>query len=89
MDLEEAFESQDDIVTLVDISTGEAARYEMLDIIEYNDEEYAVLCPLLQGDEGVVDIFIYRFEGDDLVEIEDEDEFNTIVTLAQALSDDE
>lgn len=60
---------EQDIITLTD-QYGESVRFELLDIVEYNDDEYAVLYPADGGDEEPVHILRITSENLDLDEME-------------------
>lgn len=73
------------IITLTD-QYGESVRFELLDIIEYEDQEFAVLYPADGGDDEPVHILRITSENLDLDEMEfegldDEDLINTVFDL--------
>ena len=73
------------IITLTDQS-GESVRFELLDIVEYEDQEFAVLYPADGGDDEPVHILRITSENLDLDEMEfegldDEDLINTVFDL--------
>lgn len=73
------------IITLTD-QYGESVRFELLDIVEYEDQEFAVLYPADGGDDEPVHILRITSENLDLDEMEfegldDEDLINTIFDL--------
>ena len=57
------------IITLTD-QYGESVRFELLDIIEYEDQEFAVLYPADGGDDEPVHILRITSENLDLDEME-------------------
>ena len=70
------------IITLTD-QYGESVRFELLDIVEYEDQEFAVLYPADGGDDEPVHILRITSENLDLDEMEfegldDEDLINTV-----------
>lgn len=85
-------EAREDIVTLVD-DEGHEHAFTVVDIIEVDEKEYALLMPLdaehdhdhaghdhaHDHDEETEDVLVLRFEGDSLVMIEDEEEFKRVV----------
>ncbi len=73
------------IITLTD-QYGESVRFELLDIIEYEDQEFAVLYPADGGDDEPVHILRITSENLDLDEMEfegldDEDLINAVFDL--------
>lgn len=74
-----------DIITLTD-QHGESIRFEVLDLIEYHEDEYAVLYPADGGDEEPVHILRVISENLDLDEMElegldDDDLIDTIYQI--------
>lgn len=73
------------IITLTD-QYGESVRFELLDIVEYEDQEFAVLYPADGGDDEPVHILRITSENLDLDEMEfegldDEGLINTVFDL--------
>ena len=73
------------IITLTD-QYGESVRFELLDIVEYEDQEFAVLYPSDGGDDEPVHILRITSENLDLDEMEfegldDEDLINAVFDL--------
>lgn len=73
------------IITLTD-RYGESVRFELLDIVEYEDQEFAVLYPADGGDDEPVHILRITSENLDLDEMEfegldDEDLINAVFDL--------
>lgn len=73
------------IITLTD-QYGESVRFELLDIVEYEDQEFAVLYPADGGDDEPVHILRITSENLDLDEMEfegldDENLINTVFDL--------
>ena len=73
------------IITLTD-QDGESVRFELLDIVEYEDQEFAVLYPADGGDDEPVHILRITSENLDLDEMEfegldDEDLINAVFDL--------
>lgn len=82
-------EAKEDIVTLVD-EDGNEHEFAVVDIIEVDDKEYALLMPAEsegEGDEDSEDVLVLRFEDDSLVMIEDEAEFNRVVQYLEELGE--
>ena len=72
-------------ITLTD-QYGESVRFELLDIVEYEDQEFAVLYPADGGDDEPVHILRITSENLDLDEMEfegldDEDLINAVFDL--------
>ena len=73
------------IITVTD-KYGESVRFELLDIVEYEDQEFAVLYPADGGDDEPVHILRITSENLDLDEMEfegldDEDLINAVFDL--------
>lgn len=73
------------IITLTD-QYGESVRFELLDIVEYEDQEFAVLYPADGGDDEPVHILRITSENLDLDEMEfegldDEDLIDVVFDL--------
>ena len=73
------------IITLTD-QYGESVRFELLDIVEYEDQEFAVLYPADGGDDEPVHILRITSENLDLDEmdfegLDDEDLINAVFDL--------
>lgn len=73
------------IITLTD-QYGESVRFELLDIVEYEDQEFAVLYPADGGDDEPVHILRITSENLDLDEMEfegldDEELINSVFDL--------
>lgn len=81
-------EAKEDIVTLVD-EDGNEHEFAVVDIIEVDEKEYALLMPADgEGeDEEAEDVLVLRFEDDSLVMIEDEAEFNRVVQYLEELGE--
>ena len=79
------------IITLTD-QYGESVRFELLDIVEYEDQEFAVLYPADGGDDEPVHILRITSENLDLDEMEfegldDEDLINAVFDLFRERND--
>ncbi len=79
----------DPIITMTD-ADGNDTQFEFLDIVEYNDKEYAVLLPV-GDDDGLVVIF--RIEGDEedetYIGVDDEEEASAVFELFKEQNADE
>lgn len=89
MDIEnnnqEMDEELDNIVTLND-EDGNEVKFEFLDLIEYNSEEYVILLPIEES-EDAGEVVILKVEDNDsedeesYVGVEDEEELNTVFSI--------
>ena len=95
MDEENMNEELDNIVTLND-ENGEEVKFEFLDLVEYNGEEYVVLLPVeedVDGDPG--EVVILKVEDTDNEEeesyigVEDEEELNAVFEIFKEKFKDE
>lgn len=78
-------EEFDNIITLND-EDGKEVKFEFLDIIEYNDEEYVILLPTEETDDAgeVVILKVEQTENEDeesYVGVEDEEELNAVFSI--------
>lgn len=92
---------QEDVVVLTD-EEGHEHEFTVIDVIEVEGKEYAILVPMLETDEEVEDedVFdadeavILRIDKDDegediLVDIEDEEEWQRVANAWDELLDEE
>ena len=77
--MDENMEELDNIITLND-ENGNEVKFEFLDLIEYNDEEYVVLLPMDSEEDDDGEVVILRLEDTDedaeeesYVSVEDEE----------------
>ena len=77
--MDENMEELDNIITLND-ENGNEVKFEFLDLIEYNDEDYVVLLPMDSEEDDDGEVVILRLEETDedseeesYVSVEDED----------------
>lgn len=79
-------EERDDIVVLLD-ENGEEAKFEYIDTIEMNDNEYIVLIPFDEDEpeeeDEVEEVVILKIEHgedgeDSFVSVDDDDELNAV-----------
>ena len=76
MDNEENNEMQDNIITLKD-ENGKDLKFEFLDVIEYNNDNYVVLLPVAEdGTEEGDEVVILREEG--LTEDGEDESYGTV-----------
>ena len=88
--MEENFEGEelDNIVILNDVD-GNEVKFEFLDLIDFEDEEYIVLLPVNEeGDEEEGEVVILRVEDTDeeadeesYVSVDDEDTLNKVFEI--------
>ena len=78
----------DPVVTVTD-TRGKTEKYEFLDIVNYKNLEYAVLCPL-NGD-GYVEIFLIGNQNrkETYSPVEDEDTLEGVFELFRLKNEDE
>ncbi|MCG8499627.1 MAG: DUF1292 domain-containing protein [Firmicutes bacterium] len=86
-------EERDDIVVLVD-ENGEEVEFQHLDTIEANENDYVILLPLEDNEEGEGQVVILRVEQDEegediLVPIEDEGELTEVFEEFKTRMEDE
>ena len=68
------------IITLTD-QYGESVRFELLDIVEYEDQEFAVLYPADGGDDEPVHILRITSENLEFEGLDDEDLIDAVFDL--------
>ena len=89
--MDEEFEGEelDNIVTLND-ENGEEVKFEFLDLVELNDEEYVVLLPITEeGEEEEGEVVILKVEDTDdddsdeesYVSVDDEEILNKVFEI--------
>jgi putative Holliday junction resolvase len=85
----------DDVVVLTD-EDGEEHEFTVVDVIEVDGNDYAVLLPMGQehGEGEEEEAVILRVESDDegediLVEIEDDDEWERVAEAWEEIAEDE
>ncbi len=86
MDQQE-LEGAEDIVTLVD-EDGKNHDFQVVDIIEVEGKEYALLLPAESEDPEQDEVLVLRFEEDRFEMIEDEAEFQKVVKVLEELNDE-
>ena len=89
MDFEnnEIEEDLDNVIVLND-EEGKEVRFEFLDLIEYEDEEYVILLPMDEENEDEAgEVVILKVEDTDsedeesYVSVDDQDTFNTVFQM--------
>ena len=95
MDNEELNLEEENIIVLND-EEGKEVRFEFLDLIEYDGEEYVVLLPVLEeGEEDSGEVVILKLEETDseeeesYVSVDDEEVLNTVFQMFKEKFKDE
>lgn len=84
---------EDEVLTLTD-EEGNEHEFSVIDIIEMDGSEYAILLPLEGGEEDQDEAIILRIDSDDdgnevLVDIEDDEEWEKVAdTWASMVEED-
>lgn len=86
--MDQEMDTAEDIVTLVD-EEGKNHDFQVVDIIEVEDREYALLLPADSDDPEQDEVLVLRFEEDRFEMIEDEAEFQKVVKVLEELNEDE
>jgi len=84
---------EDDIIETFD-ENGEVVKFKLFDVIEYENEDYAILIPIdddSYDDEPEMVLMHLLQEGDEytLESIDDEEKFEKIVEYIDSLEDEE
>lgn len=83
---------ENNIIETVD-ENGEIIRFQLFDIIEFEEKEYALLLPEddEESDETEMVLMLLTKDGDDysFETIDDEDEFERVSEYIESLGDDE
>lgn len=97
----EEYEDEADVIVLTDEETGEEHEFELIDILQVGDREYAVVAPLEEGDgdeddEDIEDgeAIILRVETDEngdriFTDIEDDEEWQRVADAWDAAMEGE
>lgn len=85
--MEQEMDTAEDIVTLVD-EEGKNHDFQVVDIIEVDGKEYALLLPADSEDPEQDEVLVLRFEEDRFEMIEDEAEFQKVVKVLEELNDE-
>lgn len=88
MEQQQDLDTAEDIVTLVD-EEGKNHDFQVVDIIEVDDKEYALLLPADSEDPEADEVLVLRFEEDRFEMIEDEAEFQKVVKVLEELNEEE
>ena len=85
--MEQEMETSEEIITLVD-DEGKNHDFQVVDIIEVEGKEYALLLPADSEDPEQDEVLVLRFEEDRFEMIEDEAEFQKVVKVLEELNDE-
>ncbi len=80
---------ESDIITL-EFDDGQEVECEIMGVFDFNGKEYIALIP----DDGTDDVYIYGYKevGDDefeIIDIEDDDEFEAVVAEFDSIMDEQ
>lgn len=88
-------EEQDNVIILND-EDGNEVKFEFLDLVELEDEEYVVLLPIAEGEEDDGEVVILKLEDTDedseeesYVGVEDEEILNKVFSIFKEKFKDE
>ncbi len=86
-ELDPNFEEESNLIVLND-ENGEEIKFEFLDLIEYDGEEYVVLLPVIEeGEEDSGEVVILKLEESEnedeesYVSVDDEEVLNTVFQI--------
>lgn len=80
-------ELDNEVITLVD-EDGTSHDFQIVDVLEVEGKEYALLLPDGETDEEEDEVLVLRIEEDRMELIEDEAEFQKVVAAIQEMADD-
>ncbi len=86
--MDQEMDTAEDIVTLVD-EEGKNHDFQVVDIIEVEGKEYALLLPADSDDPEQDEVLVLRFEEDRFEMIEDEAEFQKVVKVLEELNEED
>jgi uncharacterized protein YrzB (UPF0473 family) len=86
--MDQGLDNAEDIVTLVD-EEGKSHDFQVVDVIEVEGKEYALLLPAESDDPEQEEVLVLRIEEDRFEMIEDEAEFQKVVKVLEELSEEE
>ena len=93
--LDSNFEEESNIIVLND-ENGEEIRFEFLDLIEFDGDEYVVLLPVIEeGEEDSGEVVILKLEESEnedeesYVSVDDEETLNTVIQMFKEKFKDE
>lgn len=87
--MEENFEGEElDNIVILNDENGNEVKFEFLDLIELDDEEYVVLLPMVEDDEEEGEVVILKVEDTDedseeesYISVEDETVLNKVFEI--------
>lgn len=70
---------------------GNAVKFELFDIVDYKDKEYALLLPSGQEEKDQVVLMRLTKDGEDFIfeAIEDDEEFNEVSQYIETMDDED
>ncbi|MBP3925087.1 DUF1292 domain-containing protein [bacterium] len=84
--------NEDQIIETID-ENGEKVKFELYDIVEVEEKEYALLLPIEENEEDADELVIMRLEKDGeeyLFEtIDSDEEFDRVASYVETLMDEE
>ena len=89
MDNNESYEGEDlDNIVILNDEDGNEVKFEFLDLIELDDEEYVVLLPIVEDEDVEGEVVILKVEDTDensdeesYISVEDEDVLNKVFEI--------
>lgn len=80
---------EDQIIETVD-ENGKVVRFELFDVVEVDEQEYALLLPIEGNDDELVLMRLTKDGEEYLFEtIEDDEEFDKVATYVENMDDEE
>lgn len=80
---------EDQIIETVD-ENGKVVKFELFDVVEVDEQEYALLLPLEENNDEVVLMRLTKDGEEYLFEtIEDDEEFEKVATYVENMDDEE
>lgn len=85
-------EKNEDLIVETTTEDGEVIKFEVFDIIEFEEKEYAILLPLDEEDSDESEMVLMRLatEGEDYIfeTIDDDEEFERVSEYIETLDDE-
>lgn len=81
---------EDQIIETVD-ENGKVVKFELFDIVEVDDKEYALLLPIEEEENDEVVLMRLTKDGEEYLfeTIDDDDEFEKVATYVENMDDEE
>lgn len=81
---------EDQIIETLD-ENGNVVKFELFDIVEVDEKEYALLLPVEEEEADEVVLMRLRKEGDEYLfeTIDDDEEFNRVADYVETMDDEE